>query len=342
MSIAAALLAASLALAVPVGTAEAASRFCRQLEARLAQSGDSGQLRAYEQAAEEQIEELLQAERQAHGRGCFDGAFGRRDPLCPGLIGTLDRMDRNLAIIERQRDLLAQRSNNTRERIRVMDALEANRCYEDEEEVRILPPPLEPNGEPEANDGNVISGPFYGGTFRTLCVRTCDGYYFPISFSVTSDLFDRDERKCQALCPGTDVRLYSHRVPGEESENMLSGSGAPYTELPTAFKYREAGYVRPQGCGCNPAKNFSIIAGEPPAEAEPRIDAQVSLPLPEPAAETPAGNASEASTPDPAAPPKPVAAPLEDDRKVRVVGPMFLPDPEGAIDLRSPGRSEVR
>ena len=32
----------------------------------------------------------------------------------------------------------------------------------------------------------------------------------------------------------------------------------------------------------------------------------------------------------------------DDDRKVRVVGPAFLPDPEEAIDLRAPAPTAVR
>ena len=46
--------------------------------------------------------------------------------------------------------------------------------------------------------------PYYsgGGTFRTLCVRTCDGYYFPISFSTTSERFPEDAQTCAGDVPG--------------------------------------------------------------------------------------------------------------------------------------------
>lgn len=322
-------------IAMP-GAADAASRFCRQLEARLEEPPGSAQFRKYERAAEEQLQEIIEVERQAGGRGCFDAFYN--DPLCPGLLGTLDRMDRNLAAIERRRDLLARRNDTSRERARIMAALEANRCNEDEqEEVRILPPPIASDDQTQESR-NVISGPFQSGTFRTLCVRTCDGYYFPISYSVTPDLFVRDERKCQAMCPGTDVRLYSHRVPGEESKDMVSGAGTPYSELPTAFRYREAGYVRPEGCGCSSARNFSVIAGEPPEADGLEAGSQPLVPTPRPAPATVGGKPEEKT----AAAPQPAGAEPAGDGKIRVVGPKFLPDPEGAIDLRSPGRSEVR
>src|SRR5262249_53872712 len=39
------------------------------------------------------------------------------------------------------------------------------------------------------------------GSFRTVCVRTCDGGYFPISFATSPARFADDERACKALCP---------------------------------------------------------------------------------------------------------------------------------------------
>src|SRR6185369_13578091 len=50
--------------------------------------------------------------------------------------------------------------------------------------------------------------------------------------------FGEDERTCKRLCPAADTALYTHRNPGEEIEQAVSIGGQPYTELPTAFKYR--------------------------------------------------------------------------------------------------------
>lgn len=85
--------------------------------------------------------------------------------------------------------------------------------------------------------GNDWGGAF-AGTYRTLCVRSCDGYYFPISFSTTEENFSRDAATCSSMCPGTDARLFIHHNPGESSEAMVSLDGQPYTELETAFRYR--------------------------------------------------------------------------------------------------------
>ena len=77
------------------------------------------------------------------------------------------------------------------------------------------------------------------GTYRTVCVRTCDGYYFPISYSTVASRFADDEHTCQRLCPASEVALYSYRNPGEDMEQAVSVSGQPYTALPNAFRYRK-------------------------------------------------------------------------------------------------------
>ena len=75
------------------------------------------------------------------------------------------------------------------------------------------------------------------GKYRTLCVRLCDGYYFPISFSATRSRFDRDAQVCERSCPG-QARLFVHPNPGGEAEDMVDLRGQPYRELKTAFLYR--------------------------------------------------------------------------------------------------------
>ena len=77
------------------------------------------------------------------------------------------------------------------------------------------------------------------GTYRTLCVRTCDGYYFPISYSTVPGKFADDEQLCRRLCPAAEVTLYSHRNPGEDVARAVSTSGRSYSELPNAFSYRK-------------------------------------------------------------------------------------------------------
>jgi hypothetical protein len=345
--------AAFLAVSSP---AEAASRLCRQLEARLADSAGSVAFGKYDRAVAEQRNELIMAEESAHRAGCFSGfggLFTRGSDVCPGLLGTIDRMERNLEALERRRARLAGRGDPRRERARILAALDANGCNGGEP-LRRLPGPVTAeknrrNPLDEENRNLVGSPSTSAGTFRTLCVRTCDGYYFPISFSTTTDMFDRDRKACETQCPGTEVELHFHRVPDEESDQMISISGRPYTELPNAFKYREANYQRPEGCGCRPARNFSIIAGESSSKEAPEPAVRASEPRYGPAQDTealtgsePQPGAEKPATQPPAATPTTPTTKKDGEKKIRVVGPAFLPDGGEAIDLRSPGQSEVR
>lgn len=86
-------------------------------------------------------------------------------------------------------------------------------------------------------------------TFRTLCVRSCDGYYWPISFATNRAGFARDADVCRASCPNAEVALYVHRNPGEWSEAAVTADGTPYTELATAFRYRTE---FDRACQCRP------------------------------------------------------------------------------------------
>ncbi|MFN3746568.1 MAG: DUF2865 domain-containing protein [Hyphomicrobiaceae bacterium] len=86
------------------------------------------------------------------------------------------------------------------------------------------------------------------GTFRTVCVRLCDGYFFPISFATTPDRFAADEAVCRARCR-TSARLYVYPNPGGEPEQMFDVNGQPYTALRTAFLFR-TNYD--ESCTCKP------------------------------------------------------------------------------------------
>jgi hypothetical protein len=85
-------------------------------------------------------------------------------------------------------------------------------------------------------------------TYRTMCVRLCDGYYWPVSFATPMDAFERDEQACRKSC-GATAALYYHPNPGGEVEEMMSRSGKSYKDLSTAFLYRT---VYDPGCKCRP------------------------------------------------------------------------------------------
>lgn len=83
-------------------------------------------------------------------------------------------------------------------------------------------------------------------TYKTMCVRLCDGAYFPISFATTRNNFAKDEAQCAARC-GSPARLFAFPNPGGKPEAMRDRSGHSYVSLPTAFQYRHGPVA---GCSC--------------------------------------------------------------------------------------------
>jgi hypothetical protein len=86
------------------------------------------------------------------------------------------------------------------------------------------------------------------GTYRTYCVRLCDGYYWPVSFSTTSARFESDAEICSNRC-GSPARLFVHRMPGGGPGTMVSLEGLPYASLKTAFQFRTRYDAQ---CKCTP------------------------------------------------------------------------------------------
>ncbi|NJO34246.1 MAG: DUF2865 domain-containing protein [Rhodospirillales bacterium] len=85
-------------------------------------------------------------------------------------------------------------------------------------------------------------------TYRTMCVRLCDGYFWPISFTATKHELARDSEICERSC-NAPVALHFYKNPGEEPPAMVDMNGQPYTRLASAFRYR----VRyDPTCKCHP------------------------------------------------------------------------------------------
>jgi hypothetical protein len=167
-----------------------------------------------------------------------------------------------------------------RQRTAVLKALAANRCRSADAKRKNRPNRLFAGifgSKRPFRSGGFLDGRLFGGrapiddlagSYRTLCVRTCDGYYFPISFSASGHELRRDENACRALCPGQEVAIYVQRNPGDERAPMVSLAGEPYTALSAAFRYRSE-YDR--GCTCGPidagvAAAFEAFAVRPPDE----------------------------------------------------------------------------
>jgi hypothetical protein len=135
-------------------------------------------------------------------------------------------------------------------------------------------------------------------------VRSCDGGFFPVSYSASGGRLDSLEDMCHALCPNADVSLYTYPASGE-IEQAVSISGARYMDTPTALKFRQS---FDSSCSCR-RRGESWAEALAGAEAKlgreskgdifvtPEKSAEMSRPRPDP------------KTPDPKA--KPTKAALE-------------------------------
>jgi hypothetical protein len=95
----------------------------------------------------------------------------------------------------------------------------------------------------------------HGGS-QAVCVRTCDGGFFPLSFSAKSASDEELADLCKALCPNAEVKLYT-RNPNRDISTALGIDGTAYSDLPNALKYAKA--VEP-GCGCKPPNQSWVEA----------------------------------------------------------------------------------
>ncbi|MDO9061647.1 MAG: DUF2865 domain-containing protein, partial [Bradyrhizobium sp.] len=237
---------------------------CPRLEAQLAsidRGGGSGdpakeeQIRRYQEAASRQQGELDRVTSQAKRMGCdssgFFSLFSGQSAQCGPVNNQIQQMRGNLDQITTSLERLrgggfggAERENQRRS---VLAALAQNNCGPQyATAARGGPGNFLDNLFGNNNAPGADFGP-QSGTYRTVCVRTCDGAYFPVSFATVPARFPDDERSCKALCPAAEATLFAYRNPGEDINQAVSISGQPYSALPNAFKYRTE--FNPS-CGC--------------------------------------------------------------------------------------------
>ncbi len=346
----------------PVAQGDGRNAVCARLENALGRLNSSAkpetpnpdQSARYEEAITRQRNELDQSIMQARrigcdqGRGFFLFEALTRPAQCDQLNQQIGRMRTNL---ERMTGEMGQmRGDDNLERRQIIAALQENGCSQGRSAA--LPQAQRPRGifkslfggwREESNiDAQPLEVPM-GSAFKTLCVRTCDGFYFPVSYSTSQGRFADDDQTCRRMCPAAEVALYSHRNPGEDVGQAVSLAGRPYTELPAAFKYRQA---FDPNCSCRAAGQSWAealgVGGDRTVQqgdivvTEERAR-QMALPRP-PGAPLAKGKGPQqpkaAAAPEQPAqtpaiteqqqqPAQPPAKPGE--RKVRVVGPQFYP-----------------
>jgi hypothetical protein len=355
-SIAAAAQTSSPTPPAPTGASpdQAASNpVCVRLEGQLAVltrgSADparADQIKRYEDATAKQQADLDRTLAQSKKLGCEAGfftLFTGRAPQCQPLNAQIqqmrDNLDRAMSDLERLKS-----GNNDQEgpRRALIGQLAQNNCGP---QYRAAAAAAGPGSFLDALfGGTIINSGGDGapsGTYRTVCVRACDGYYFPISYSTVPTRFPDDQRTCQRECPAAEATLYTYRNPGEDMNQAVSLNGQPYSQLPNAFHYRQEFTA---ACSCRRPgqswadalknaddattlesgdivvtdQNAKALSQPPPAKppskqqlrgtsGQPDANATVAAPSPPPAAADTSAPAADSST-----------------RTARTVGPPFI------------------
>jgi hypothetical protein len=88
---------------------------------------------------------------------------------------------------------------------------------------------------------------------RTVCVRLCDGAFFPIAAPSSAG----EEAVCKNLCPDAPIAVYRQAQGSDKIDDAISTSGRPYVALPAAFRYRTT-LDRTCACHRSIAPHYSI------------------------------------------------------------------------------------
>ena len=101
-----------------------------------------------------------------------------------------------------------------------------------------------------------------GLTRRSVCVRLCDGFAFPVADYRGESDTAAHTAVCSGLCPGAPTRLYVAGAGSDDIANAVSTrDGKPYSALPAAFRYVS---TRDAACSCHApgeslSKNVSLL-----------------------------------------------------------------------------------
>ena len=85
---------------------------------------------------------------------------------------------------------------------------------------------------------------------RTVCVRLCDGYLFPLGNLRSRTDMPVHQAACAAACPNAATSLYTLASGETELERAVSPQGMPYRASALANIYRQR---RVANCSCQPA-----------------------------------------------------------------------------------------
>ena len=244
-----------------VVSADAMSAECDRLRRAIADASRSGQSAQYQAAADRQRAEIDRTVAYSQEIGCGNRKFlifGSDPPAqCSQIQAQIGRMRANLddlqsragggaggrgELIARYNEQCAGQPGKPKG---IIDAL-----FGQPKPGEIEEQPLGPGPDKVESDKPVEKQPAQEGEARAggkaVCVRSCDGAFFPVSYSASGGRLDSLADICRALCPNAEVTLYTYPVSGE-IEQAVSINGARYMDSPTALRYR---HTFDPSCSC--------------------------------------------------------------------------------------------
>jgi hypothetical protein len=253
------LFAAGLALLGSLSGALAQGIECSRLEAQIASMGpgDANAAAGFADAARKQQYELERTQSYAQSIGCNNRQFlffGSTPPAqCGGLQTQMQRMRDNVATMEAQARRTADGG-----RAELVARFNASCRGEQAASTRgsLVDRLFGPDGRSETTsdptDMPPMDDPARGAT-KTVCVRTCDGGFFPLATASRRLGSEGMAEMCQALCPNVETKLYTY-YSSADIDQAVAIDGTPYKALPNALKFRTK---FDPACTCKPAsKNW--------------------------------------------------------------------------------------
>jgi len=102
---------------------------------------------------------------------------------------------------------------------------------------------------------------------QVLCVRQCDGAYYPLAVDVAADQIDGMDKICKAQCPSAEASAFTSG-PDEDVGKAVASEGATYAALPAAFKFRSKVVAN---CSCRgPHQSWAEALAQADSLLQPR------------------------------------------------------------------------
>ena len=247
-SVAALLTLSFFAVQAPATLVQAQSEDCESLRQQLATASDPSRGSEYVRALQRQRAELARTRAYADQIGCGGFSFfSDGPPQCDGLESQIQRMENNLGLLQSQAEQSRGLDAGQRTDLQNRYATYCN-ANSGADSSGLNDDPLRQGWDDlDSNAPDRDSAP-RGRGGKAICVRTCDGGFFPLGDAGSDEGLTGLQSLCSALCPNTEAKLYT--TPDTDNlESAISVDGTAYSALPAAFKFQKTFDAT---CTCKP------------------------------------------------------------------------------------------